>query len=191
MIVIVGDSASGKDTLAKMLTTYGMEQAVTVKTRKPRHGEVEGIDGYFVTIAEFNSMVRQGLIAEYEEYSQCRFYGSLRSSYSASNGLIVLTPNGFRALKRNGVTDVFAVYLKASLGTRMIRYIERCGIKEFNFDDKNEIAARVERDFGMFLGIENEVDLVLNGDESTKDIARQLMQIYPEHLRRKKEKEGK
>jgi phage anti-repressor protein len=47
------------------------------------------------------------------------------------------------------------------------RYIDRCGVDKFNFDDKNEVAARVERDYGMFLGIEREVDMVIENNEGS------------------------
>ena len=47
---------------------------------------------------------------------------------------------------------------------------------KFNFDDKNEIAARVERDFGAFLGVKDEVDLVVHNDEgvNVSNLARMI-----------------
>ena len=59
------------------------------------------------------------------------------------------------------------VLVEANLGTRVKRYINRCGVDKFDFDDKNEITARVERDYGMFLGLEKEVDLVVHNNEGT------------------------
>ena len=72
---------------------------------------------------------------------------------------------------------IITVLVKANLGTRVKRYIDRCGVNKFNFDDKNEIAARVERDYGMFLGLEKEVDLVVNNDEGTniEDIIKKIL----------------
>jgi hypothetical protein len=49
----------------------------------------------------------------------------------------------------------------------MKRYIDRCDVNKFNFDDKNEIASRVERDFAMFLGIDKEVNMVVHNNEDT------------------------
>ena len=73
-----------------------------------------------------------------------------------------------RQLKRSCPNDdIFVVYVTANLGTRIKRYIDRCGVDKFNFDDKNEIAARVERDFAMFLGLDKEADLVVNNNEGT------------------------
>ena len=71
-----------------------------------------------------------------------------------------------RQIKKNiPDSDIFSVLVEANLGTRVKRYIDRCGVDKFNFDDKNEIAARVERDFAMTLGLNKEVDLVVHNNE--------------------------
>lgn len=168
IIALLGASGSGKSTLENELANkYGYEKIVSHTTRKQRIGEVNGKDYHFIDNETFNEALERGLFAEYEEYSQNRFYGTLKSDYTSDNNkVVVLTPNGFRQLKRNcSDDDIFTVLVDANLGTRMKRYIDRCGVDKFNFDDKNEIAARVERDFGMFLGLENEVDLVVHNDE--------------------------
>ena len=48
---------------------------------------------------------------------------------------------------------------------------------KFNYDDKNEIAARVERDYSMFLGLEREVDMVIDNSEGANigDIADEVI----------------
>lgn len=122
------------------------------------------------------------LFVEYEEYSQGRYYGTLISDYTKGNNVAVLTPNGFRQLKKNiqNLDDLLIVYVEASLGNRMIRYINRCGVNSFNFDDKNEICSRVERDFGMFLGIKDEVNLVVDGNEEICKSVEKIMNKYNE-----------
>ena len=130
-------------------------------------GETNGKDYHFIDNDTFKEALHKGLFAEYDEYSQERFYGTLKSDYQKGNKVVVLTPNGLRQLKKNCVDDIFAIYVNANLGTRVKRYIDRCGVNKFNFDDKNEIAARVERDFAMFLGIDKEADLVVTNNEGT------------------------
>ena len=106
------------------------------------------------------------LFAEYDEYSQNRLYGTLKSDYVDDNKVVVLTPNGLRQLKKNCPNDnIFTVLVEASLGTRIKRYVDRCNVNKFNFDDADEIFARINRDFGMFLGLEKEVDFVVHNDE--------------------------
>ncbi|MCM1232301.1 MAG: hypothetical protein NC124_19580 [Clostridium sp.] len=169
IIVLLGASGSGKSTIENELATHhGFEKIISFTTRQPRNGEVNGKDYYFTNNETFTEMLQDNLFAEYDEYSQGRLYGTLRSDYAEGNKVVVLTPNGLRQLKQscpNG--DIFTVLVNASLGTRVKRYIDRCGTDKFTFDDKNEIAARVERDFGMFLGLEKEVDLVVENSEGT------------------------
>ena len=85
-------------------------------------------------------MVNTGMLAEYDEYSQGRLYGTLKSDSVDGNKVVVLTPNGLRLLKQNCSNDnIFTVLVNASLGTRVKRYIDRCGVNEFNFVvDNNE-----------------------------------------------------
>lgn len=170
IIVLLGASGSGKSTIENELTTHhGFEKIISCTTRKPRNGEVDGKDYHFISNDKFEDMVKQGLFAEYDEYSQNRLYGTLISDYDSNeNKVAVLTPNGFRTLKKNyNGENILSILINANLGTRVKRYIDRCGVYEFSFDDKNEIASRVERDFGMFLGLEKEVDLVVNNNEDT------------------------
>lgn len=186
IIVLIGASGSGKSSIEKALAdNYGYEKIVSYTTRKSRNGEVDGLDYNFVDNETFSEMIRSNLFAEYDEYSQNRLYGTLKSDYAEGNKVAVLTPNGFRRVKKNCNTDnVFTVLVNASLGTRIKRYIDRCGVNEFNFDDKNEIAARVERDFGMFLGLEKEVDLIVDNDEGAdiSDLAKQIHELCQKKL---------
>ena len=179
IIALLGASGSGKSTLENELANkYGYEKIISYTTRKQRVGEVNGKDYHFIDDETFMETLERGLFAEYEEYSQNRFYGTLKSDYaSTKDKVVVLTPNGFRQLKRNcQENNIITVLVEANLGTRMKRYIDRCGVDKFNFDDKNEIAARVERDFGAFLGVKDEVDLVIHNDEgvNVSNLARMI-----------------
>lgn len=190
IIVLLGASGSGKSTIERELVdNYEFNKIISVTTRHIRDEEINGRDYYFVSNDEFNEMLSNGQFAEYEEYSQNRFYGTLKSDYSneenSEDRVVVLTPNGLRQLKRNCPNEkFFSVLVTASLGTRMKRYINRCGVDKFNFDDKNEISARVERDFGAFLGVENEVDLIIENNEET-EISTLAQQIIMEISRRR------
>lgn len=177
--VLLGASGSGKSTIENELSQqYGYEKIISYTTRKQRNGEVNGKDYHFITNEVFNETLSKDLFAEYEEYSQNRYYGTLKSDYSTNketNKVVVLTPNGLRNLKKNCPNEeIVSVLINASLGTRIKRYIDRCGVNKFTFDDKNEIAARVERDFGMFCGVEQEVDMLVSNNEGDdiKSIAR-------------------
>ena len=178
IIVLLGASGSGKSTIEKILSeNYGYEKITSCTTRPQRSGETNGKDYHFIDNDKFQDALRRGLFAEYDEYSQERFYGTLISDYQNGNKVVVLTPNGLRQLKKSCDNDIYSVYIDTNLGTRVKRYIDRCGVDKFNFDDKNEIAARVERDFAMFLGLEKEVNLVVNNNEG-EDVSKVAELIY-------------
>ena len=167
IIVLLGASSSGKSTIESILSEkFGYEKIVSYTTRPQRLGETNGKDYHFITNEQFYDALNQGLFAEYDEYSQERFYGTLKSDYKKGNKVVVLTPNGLRQLKKScSDDDIYSIYVDANLGTRIKRYIDRCDVNKFNFDDKNEIASRVERDFAMFLGIDKEVNFVVHNNE--------------------------
>lgn len=180
IIALIGASSSGKSLIEYELSTHhGFEKIISYTTRPKRDYEIDGKDYYFTNNETFNDMVATDLFAEYEEYSQGRLYGTLKADYVNDNKVVVLTPNGFRQLKRNCEgKNIFTVFVEANLGTRVKRYIDRCGVDKFNFDDKNEIAARVERDFGMCLGLDKEVDLVIHNNEGTEisDLVKEILE---------------
>ena len=169
IIVLLGASGSGKSTLENEISTrFGYKKIVSHTTRHPRIGEINGKDYFFINNEKFEDMIRQDLFAEYDEYSQKRIYGTLKTDYQNGNKIVVLTPNGLRQLKKNCPNEkIFTVLVEANLGTRIKRYIDRCGVDKFDFDDSNEIFARINRDFGMFLGLEKEVDMVIDNSEGS------------------------
>ena len=182
IIVLLGASGSGKSTLEHELATHhGFEKIISYTTRQPRNNEENGKDYWFIVNDTFREIMNRDLFAEHDEYSQNRLYGTLKSDYVDGNKVVVLTPNGLRQLKKNCPNeDILTVLVEASLGTRVKRYIDRCGVDKFNFDDKNEIASRVERDYSMFLGLEKEVDLVIHNDEGTNisDLVSDILNQY-------------
>ena len=182
IIVLLGASGSGKSTLEHELATHhGFEKIISYTTRQPRNNEENGKDYWFIDNDTLREIMNRDLFAEHDEYSQNRLYGTLKSDYVDGNKVVVLTPNGLRQLKKNCPNeDILTVLVEASLGTRVKRYIDRCGVDKFNFDDKNEIASRVERDYSMFLGLEKEVDLVIHNDEGTNisDLVSDILNQY-------------
>ena len=178
-IILLGASSSGKSTIENELSTHhGFSKIVSYTTRQPRNNEKNGKDYFFIDNKMFEEFLSRGLFAEFDEYSQNRLYGTMKSDYVDGDKVVVLTPNGLRQLKKNCPNEkIFTVLVEANLGTRIKRYIDRCGVDKFNFDDKNEICSRVDRDFGMFLGLRKEVDMIVHNDEGTdiKDIINEIL----------------
>jgi guanylate kinase len=91
ILVITGPSGVGKGTLIKGLLERvpGLELAVSATTRKPREGEVNGVDYHFLSDADFDRRVAAGEFVEHAEYAGNR-YGTLRSELTRPAGGIVL-----------------------------------------------------------------------------------------------------
>ena len=111
IIVLLGASGSGKSTIENELATHHcFEKIISYTTRQPRTGEENGKDYYFTDNNSFAAMINTGVLAEYDEYSQGRFYGTLKSDYADGNKVVVLTPNGLRQLKQSCPNDnIFTV----------------------------------------------------------------------------------
>lgn len=167
VIILCGESGSGKDTIKDWLVKNGYENIVSYTTRSSREGEKDGIDYHFISNNCFEFMKNNGLMAENEEYSQNRLYGTLTADYITNptkDKVVILTPNGVRQAKKTlDVNNIQykVIYITCSLGQRMKRYIDRIGDKNFTFSDKDELASRVERDFGMFMGMKHIADLTI------------------------------
>lgn len=68
LIVISGPSAVGKGTICKELfkkNIENLELSISVTTRNPRHGEIDGVNYYFVDKNKFQEMIDNGELLEY------------------------------------------------------------------------------------------------------------------------------
>lgn len=78
LVVISGFSGAGKGTLMKaLMKEYGDSYALSVSatTRKPRPGEMDGVDYFFVTKDKFEQMIAEDALIEYAQYVG-NYYGT-------------------------------------------------------------------------------------------------------------------
>lgn len=76
LVVISGFSGAGKGTLMKKLVSdYDYALSVSMTTRAPRAGEVNGQDYYFVTREEFEDTISHDGLIEYASYCN-NYYGT-------------------------------------------------------------------------------------------------------------------
>ncbi len=81
VIIFSAPSGSGKTTIIKRLLAAGLPLSFSVSacTRKPRSGEVNGRDYYFLSEAEFRQKIESGSFLEWEEVYEGNLYGTLSS----------------------------------------------------------------------------------------------------------------
>lgn len=77
LVVLSGPSASGKDTVLSEVykSSADLIQSVSMTTRAPRDGEIDGIDYYFVSEEYFLNAVNSGQMLEYAKYG-ANYYGT-------------------------------------------------------------------------------------------------------------------
>ncbi len=74
VITLSGPSGVGKGTIISkvMELSSDIKHSVSVTTRKPRKGEIDGVDYYFTDNASFEKMIHEEEILEYDKY--CNYY---------------------------------------------------------------------------------------------------------------------
>lgn len=163
MIVLVGESASGKSTIENKLVDYfGYEKVITFTTRPQRKGEENGKDYYFVSDNEFNSLKNLNYFFETAEYNGWQYGSPIPQAKERDNKVIILTPQGLRALQRyqtkcGNKIDFKSFYIKVPRRERLIRLLNRG-------DAIEEAYRRNLSDLGMFSGIEDEVDYTIDNE---------------------------
>ena len=81
LYIIAAPSGAGKTSLVKALLQALPEVEVSIShtTRAPRPGERDGVDYYFVTEADFRSLIEQDLFLEYAQvFGHDYYYGTNR-----------------------------------------------------------------------------------------------------------------
>ena len=81
MIIVTAPSGAGKTTIVRhLLKTFDcLDFSVSATTRPIRKNEVEGKDYFFQSIEEFNLLIQDGALVEWEEVYTNRYYGTLKS----------------------------------------------------------------------------------------------------------------
>ena len=173
MIVLVGESASGKSSIEKNLVdNYGYKKIVSYTTRQPRQGEVDGIDYHYISESQFIKLQKEGYFAEVGEYNGWH-YGTAKNDCT-SDKVAVVTPHGLRQLAKIPNLDIYAFYINVPRRDRLIKILQRG-------DNIEEAYRRSLSDVGQFDGISDEVDYIVNNknyiksiDEMTREVLAKL-----------------
>ena len=162
MIVIVGESASGKTAVEKVLSNvYSYRRIVSYTTRPQRRHEQNGVDYHFIPEEEFERLLNDNYFVEHSKYRDWH-YGICEEDCE-SGDIIVANPHGLRQLKRIYPGSVKSFYINTSEKKRLIRLLERG-------DDILECFKRVISDQGVFQNMEEECDYIINCDDDPPEI---------------------
>lgn len=170
MIVLVGESASGKSSIEKYLVdNYGYNKVISYTTRSPRPNEIDGLDYHFISVEEFKELKENGFFAETAVYNNW-YYGTAKEDCT-DDKIAVLTPHGLRQISKVDGISTVSFYINVPRRDRLIKILQRG-------DDIEEAYRRSLSDVGQFDGIEDEVDYVINNDgykKSIEEMSREVM----------------
>jgi len=117
MLVLSSPSGAGKTTLSRLLLERyaAIELSVSVTTRRPRPGEIDGRDYHFIDHARFDAMVAHGDLLEWAEVFGNR-YGTPRAPVervlaAGRDVLFDIDWQGTQQLREKARADVVSVFI--------------------------------------------------------------------------------
>ena len=116
IIAISGTAASGKGQLVERLieeNELNLKCAIYTTSRKPREGEIDGVNYHFISPDEFKKRINEGRFVEYEEVVKDKFYGTEISAFESagSNFILEISPEKVNLIKQRLGTAVLTVFI--------------------------------------------------------------------------------
>lgn len=185
MIILLGKSASGKDTIVrKLIEQKEYKRIITWTTRPMRPGEKEGVTYHYTTEDDFKKKINEGFFVEWKKYETVKgtwYYGTALDDIMDARGddyrVIILTKDGLEKMNSFcsylvGI-NLLSVYLDVDTKVIKQRLLKRG-------DDKKEADRRIKYDKKDFKGIENMVDVVIENNH--RDIQEVVNMIHKMHV---------
>ena len=175
LTVLSGPSGVGKSTVVAELgrTCPQIWISVSVTTRRPRPGELDGREYHFVEDTEFDRLIASGALLEWARFAGHR-YGTPRAPLyqrldAGVSCLLEIDLAGARQVKR-AVPDARLVFLAPPSWDELVRRLTGRGTEPAEVLERRLAAAREE----LAAAVEFEVTLV---NTSVKDVCRQLVAL--------------
>jgi guanylate kinase len=117
MLVLSSPSGAGKTTISRKLLKCepGLVMSVSVTTRPPRPGEIDGKDYFFKSVVEFEAMVKKDQFLEHARVFD-NLYGTPRAAVEAAlaagrDVLFDVDWQGTQKLKETARSDLASVFI--------------------------------------------------------------------------------
>ena len=156
LFVVSAPSGAGKTSLCKAVTASleNLTHSVSYSTRKPRNGEIDGRDYYFISQERFQEMVRAGDFAEWAEVHS-NLYGTSRRVLDdvVSKGVDVILDidtQGAKQIKKKFDSAVFIFIMPPSLDILEERLRNRKSDQEEEIRRRMTRAREEIKDYGMY-----------------------------------------
>ena len=118
MFIIEGPSGTGKGAICKEVLAQDehIKFSVSATTRAPREGEVDGVDYYFLSDAEYDQLVAEDAFYERVDSQYGHRYGTLRREVDSflnvgEDVLFDMDWLGARQMRQKAPDDIVTIYL--------------------------------------------------------------------------------
>lgn len=192
LIVLSGPSGVGKGTVRKAIFDQkknDFQYSISMTTRKPRPGEVDGVDYFFVSTEEFEKRIQNGGMLEYAKYVD-NYYGTPLDYVedtlnSGKDVFLEIEVNGAMQVRAKCPDGVFVFLTPPDLIELKQRLISR------GTDDMDVINKRIAKAVGEIKMMQNYDyavvnDVVANAVEKIKDVIRserlRVTRVMPDYI---------
>lgn len=166
MIIIVGKTCSGKDTIVnKLISLHDFSKIIIYTNRPMRKGEKKDITYHYISTDEFLKKIDEGFFAEWKSYDTefgTWYYGTALEDLEnvGDNTVVILPPDRYRIICKKLKKKPKCIYVYANNSTIKKRLIARG-------DNKEEAVRRLEHDNEDFKDFEYEADKIFYNNEGT------------------------
>lgn len=134
--VVMGKSATGKDTIYKLLLEnkeLDLKKVITYTTRPIREGEVDGVEYFFNTVDEYENYKKENKVVESRCYNTIHgpwYYYMVNDGQvnleSDNNYIMIGTLESYAQIRQYyGKDIVLPIYIEIEDGERLTRALER------------------------------------------------------------------
>lgn len=184
LFVLSSPSGAGKTTLSRALLDAepGLTMSVSVTTRAPRPGEVDGLDYHFIDGARFETMAAQGELLEWAHVFENR-YGTPRAAVMTAlaagrDVLFDIDWQGARQLAEAAPADLVRVFILPPSGRALEARLRG------RAQDPPDVVARRMAAAADELSHWGEYDYVIVNDDLDRCLASLRAVLAAERLRR-------
>jgi len=191
LLCLVGPSGAGKSTYAKKLLSEdnNFSFSISLTTRQPRDGEVNGVQYDFVSVEQFKDYLNAGDLFEWEEIHG-NFYGtrasSIKNAISQGHDLLLdIDIKGSFSFKNGFPNNTVIIFLvPPSLEILQSRLKARGSMQLVEFEKRMQTA---KNEFDLLLSDGGQkVDYFLINDEIEKTFSKILSIINAERVKLKR-----
>lgn len=156
LFIVSAPSGAGKTTLCKKIieTLDNLRPSVSVTTRKPRTGEVDGEDYTFITEKRFRRMIAKGDFVEWAEVHG-NLYGTVKKRLeriiaSGNDVILDIDTQGARQIKKTYGNGVFIFILPPSMTELRNRLEKRMSNTREDMERRLKRAVEEIREYKMY-----------------------------------------